>query len=151
VTEQNETTNIISFKRSSDLSEELRRANFMDRKGRCQHSGVKIVDEKERTVECEQCKAVLDPVMCLLEIANEWRSTHGPRLRAIREYMKERRQRGEDFEAWWKRIGNGRSYRTNKEAAEEAFWAASTPDLKLCTKLIAREGAIPTDGERDQQ
>jgi hypothetical protein len=135
--------NVVKFKRP-DLSEEFRRKTYADRRGECQHAGTKIVDEKERTVECESCKAVLDPLMCLLEIATEWRTSHGPRLQAIREYMNAKRQDKEDFAAWWQRVGKGRIFRTKKDAAEQAFWAASSPDLALCAAVIKGD-AIDTE------
>lgn len=130
--------NVVRFKRP-DLSEEFRLANYADRRGKCPHKGTKVVDEKERTVECEKCHAILDPVMCLLEIANEWRIYHGPRLRAIREFLAVRRAAQEDFSAWWQRVGRGRGYPTKKRAAEEAWIVASSPELALCTKLMSGE------------
>lgn len=128
--------NVVRFRRL-DLSEEFRTSNYIDKRGKCPHDGVKIVDEKNRTVECEKCKTILDPIMCLIEITNEWQIYHGPRLRAIREFMAMKRQAQEDFGAWWQRIGRGRSYPTKKRAAEEAWIVASAPELTLCAKLVA--------------
>lgn len=126
--------NVVPLRRRN-LAEEFRRANYADRHGKCRHRGTKIVDEDQRTVECEDCKAILDPVACLIEIANDWHIYHQPRLNAIREYMAARKLAKEKFLEWWTRVGRGRNYPTKQRAAEEAWLIAAAPELVLCDKI----------------
>jgi len=57
----------------------------------CKHWPV-IVDERLRTVECEKCGTLLDPVQVLIEIANYYREVDY-RLREMREYERKTEER----------------------------------------------------------
>ena len=42
------------------------------RASRCRHEPPYEVDDIARTVECVKCRAVLDPIECLVQIAAKW-------------------------------------------------------------------------------